>query len=197
MAPTIHLVRHAQGHHNVAKGGEAIHDPFLTDEGIQQAKELCQNFPHHDDIDLLMASPMKRTIQTCQYAFEPAVKRGHKILLMPLAQESSDEPMDTGSSKEEIEKTFGDLVETQRLDLFPYWHTNKGRFAADGTSLMERAKALRNVLKSRPEKNIGIVSHGLFAHYIVGNVDEDGQQETRMWGSEYSDEQKLPEQGGC
>lgn len=183
MSPIVHLVRHAQGHHNVAKGGESIHDPFLTEEGIQQAKDLCQNFARHDDIDMLMASPMKRTIQTCQTAFEPAVQRGHKILLMPLAQESSDEPMDTGSSKEEIEKTFGDLVDTQRLDIFPYWHTNTGRFAVDGNSLIERGRSLRQFLKARPEKHIGIVSHGLFAHYIVGNVDEDGQQTTRMWSN--------------
>ncbi|CAK3917351.1 phosphoglycerate mutase [Lecanosticta acicola] len=168
---------------NVAKGGEKIHDPVLTDEGIEQAKELCRNFPHHDDIDMLMASPMKRTIQTCQYGFAPAVKTGHKILLMPLAQEGSDEPMDTGSSKEEIEAIFGDLVDAQRLDLFSYWHTNQGRFAADGNSLIERARSLRNTLKQRPEKNIAIVSHGLFAHFIVGNVDEDGKQTTRMWSN--------------
>lgn len=183
MPPTIHLVRHAQGHHNVAKGGEAIHDPFLTDEGIQQAVELCQKFPHHDDIDLLMASSMKRTIQTCENAFEPAIRRGHKILLMPLAQESSDDPMDTGSTKEELEMTFGNLIDTQRLDLFPYWHTNQGRFAVDSHSLIERARALREYLKSRLEKNIGIVSHGSFAHYIVGNVDEEGEQTTRMWSN--------------
>ena len=103
---------------------------------------------------------------------------------MPLAQESSDEPMDTGSSKEEIQKTFGDLVDTERLDLFPYWHTNQGRFAVDGDSLIERARSLRKVLRSRPEQNIAIVSHGLFAHYIVGNIDEEGKQTTRMWSSE-------------
>lgn len=183
MPPTIHLVRHAQGHHNVAKGGESIHDPFLTDEGIQQAKDLCKRFTHHDDIDLLMASPMKRTIQTCQNAFEPAVQRGHKILLMPLAQESSDEPMDTGSTQEELQKTFGELIDTQRLELFPYWHTNSGRFAVEGDALIERARQLRTVLKARPEKNIAIVSHGSFAHYIVGNVDEDGEQTTRMWSN--------------
>ncbi|KXT15537.1 hypothetical protein AC579_3408 [Pseudocercospora musae] len=181
MPPTIHLVRHAQGHHNVAKNGEAIHDPFLTDEGIEQAKTLCMNFPHHDDIDMLMASPMKRTIQTCQVAFEPVIKSGHKILLMPLAQESSDEPMDTGSTKEELRKTFGDLIDTERLDLFPYWHTNKGQFAVDGETLILRARKLRQTLKARKEKNIAIVSHGSFAHFIVGNVDEEGKQNTRMW----------------
>lgn len=102
---------------------------------------------------------------------------------MPLAQESSDEPMDTGSSKEDLQNTFGDLIDSQRLDLFPYWQSNEGRFAVDGNTLIERARMLRKTLKQRPEKNIAIVSHGLFAHCIVGNVDEDGKQTTRMWSN--------------
>jgi broad specificity phosphatase PhoE len=130
-----------------------------------------------------MASPMKRTIQTCQIAFQPEVDRGHKILLMPLAQESSDDPMDTGSTEEEIREAFGDLVDTQRLEIFPYWHTNDGKFAVDADSLIRRAIMLRKVLRDRPEKNIALVSHGSFAHYIVGNVDKDGTQVTRMWSN--------------
>lgn len=185
MPPTIHLVRHAEGHHNVAKNGEDIHDPFLTDEGIQQAQHLCDTFAHHDEIDLLVASPMKRTIQTCQKAFAPAVRRGHKILLMPLAQESSDQPMDTGSTLEDIEKAFAgeDILDTRRLEIFPYWNTNSGTFAVDDDSLIERARMLRTALKARPESNVAIVSHGSFAHYIVGNLDESGNHTTRMWNN--------------
>ncbi|KAK5156635.1 hypothetical protein LTS14_004847 [Recurvomyces mirabilis] len=183
MPPIVHLVRHAEGHHNVAKNGEDIHDPFLTEKGEQQCRELCMQFPFHDDIDLLMASPMKRTIQTCQISFKPVVDRGHKILLMPLAQESSDAPMDTGSSTEELTKTFGDVIDTQRLELFPYWFSNHGRFDVDGESLIKRGAMLRKVLRDRPEKNIAIVSHGTFAHFIVGNVTTDGEQTTRMWAN--------------
>lgn len=130
-----------------------------------------------------MASPMKRTIQTCQYSFQPAVDRGLKILLMPLAQESSDTPMDTGSSVEELQAAFGDLIDPQRLELFPYWHTNTGRFSVDPETLMERARTLRKVLRERPEKNIAIVSHGTFAHFILGNVNAEGEQTTRMWAN--------------
>lgn len=126
---------------------------------------------------------MKRTVQTCQLSFQPAVDRGLKILLMPLAQESSDTPMDTGSSQEELKKTFGDLIDTQRLELFPYWHSNTGRFSVDPESLVERGRQLRKVLRDRPEKNIGIVSHGTFAHFILGNVNAEGEQTTRMWAN--------------
>ena len=90
-----------------------------------------------------MANPMKRTIQTCQTSFQPVVDRGQKILLMPLAQESSDAPMDTGASTEELKSMFGDLIDTQRLELFPYWFTNPGRSDVDGESLIKRGAMLR------------------------------------------------------
>ncbi|KAK4630452.1 hypothetical protein CLAFUW4_08615 [Fulvia fulva] len=183
MPPKVHIVRHAEGFHNCSKGGEGIHDPFLTEKGQEQCRELCSQFSEHDKIDLLMASPMKRTIQTCQTSFAPVVARGHKILLMPLAQESSNEPMDTGSSEEQLKDTFGDLIDTSRLELFPYWHSNKGQFDTDGVSQIERALHLRNVLKGRPEKNIVLVTHGSFAHFVAGNVNAEGKQMTRMWSN--------------
>ena len=200
MAPIIHLVRHAEGHHNVEENGEKIHDPFLTDKGKQQCQQLCDEFPHQKEvrnnerfdsedpltqnqIELLMASPLVRTIQTCQIGFEPAVKAGHKIILMPLAQENSDEPMDTGSGEKTITDIFGDLVDTHRLRMFPQWYTNDGEFSTDSNSLIERARKLRLALRERQEKHIAIVSHGTFAHYIVGNVDDEGGQDTRMWAN--------------
>ncbi|KAK5173200.1 uncharacterized protein LTR77_003322 [Saxophila tyrrhenica] len=183
MPPTIHIVRHAQGYHNVGKYGEGIHDPFLTEEGKGQAQELCSKFPHHDSIDLLAASPMCRTIQTCQIAFQPAVDRGLKILLIPHAQEASNEQMDTGSTQEVISEAFGDLVDMKQLDVHPYWNRNIGVFDVNAEALIERARLLRRILRERPEKNIALVSHGSFAHYIVGNVDESGAQITRMWSN--------------
>lgn len=50
MAPIIHLVRHAEGHHNVEENGEKIRDPFLTEKGKQQCQQLCDELPHHDQV---------------------------------------------------------------------------------------------------------------------------------------------------
>ena len=115
MPPMLHLVRHAEGYHNACWHGEGIHDPFLTEKGQQQCEELCSKFPFHDQVEVLMASPMKRCIQTCQVSFKPAVERLGKIIAMPLAQEASDEPMDTGSNVQDIQNAFGDLVDGQYL----------------------------------------------------------------------------------
>ncbi|KAG9603477.1 phosphoglycerate mutase-like protein, partial [Aureobasidium melanogenum] len=184
MPPTLHLVRHAEGFHNSAWHGEGIHDPLLTEKGEAQCAELCKNFPYHDKIDMLMASPMKRTIQTCKFSFRPAVDKGLQILLMPLAQESSNEPMDTGSSVSEIKSLFGDLVDEHRIaDVYPHWTTNCGRFDTDPETMIDRAKMLRLYIRDREEKNIVLVSHGTFAHALTGNFTEEGVQTTRMWGN--------------
>lgn len=125
---------------------------------------------------------MKRTIQTCKYSFKPAVDKGLKIMLMPLAQESSSEHMDTGSSVDEIKSTFVDLVDEHRItDIFPYWNTNCGRFDTDPEVMMERAQMLRLFIRDREEKNVVLVSHGTFAHAITGNFTREGEQTTRMW----------------
>ncbi|CAD0086353.1 unnamed protein product [Aureobasidium vineae] len=125
---------------------------------------------------------MKRTIQTCKFSFKPAVDRGLQILLMPLAQESSDEPMDTGSEVSEIKSMFGDLVDEHRIaDVYPYWHTNCGRFDTDPATMIDRARMLRLYIRDREEKNVVLVSHGTFAHAITGNFSEEGEQLTRMW----------------
>ncbi|KAK5692171.1 hypothetical protein LTR97_011345 [Elasticomyces elasticus] len=182
MPPILHLVRHAEGHHNVAYHGECIHDPFLTETGVKQCKQLCTSFLHHDKIELLMASPMKRTIQTCKLSFQPAIDRGLKILLMPLAQESSDEQMDTGGKIEHLEEPFGGIIDSHRAtDVHPYWYRNVGRFASDPQTQMERARQLRCFILTREEKHVVLVSHGSFAHAITGNFEPDGTQTTRMW----------------
>lgn len=184
MAPTIYIVRHAEGYHNSSYLGENIRDPFLTDKGKGQCEELCKNFPHHDKIEVLMASPMKRTIQTCKYSFQPVVDRLGKIVLAPLAQEASDESMDTGSCTEELVDTFGDLIDTHRVDeVHPYWYRNVGIFSPNPQAQIERARRLRCFLKSRPEKHIVLVSHGSFAHAITGNFTDSGEQTTRMWSN--------------
>ncbi|KAK6435016.1 hypothetical protein LTR95_008799 [Oleoguttula sp. CCFEE 5521] len=182
MPPILHLVRHAEGWHNIADHGEDIHDPFLTPHGEEQCKNLREGFPYHDDIELLLASPMKRTIQTCRLAFKPVVDRGQQILLMPLAQESSRTQMDTGSTIGQIEEAFGDLVDIHRAaEVHPHWTKNVGRFGPDAEAQIGRARELRQFIRARPEKHVVLVSHGAFAHAITGNFTKDGKETTRMW----------------
>ena len=100
---------------------------------------------------------------------------------MPLAEESSSEPMDTGSDESSLREAYGDLIDMRYLKDYAGWNDNSGDFKDDTKSLIARAQKLREVLRARPEKNIALVSHGSFAHFIVGNIDHEGSEVTRMW----------------
>ena len=75
MSLSIVLVRHAQGTHNVAAqlyGIDIYQDPFFTDaqltqEGEQQALHASSLLQFHglrDDVDLVVSSPLRRTLHT-------------------------------------------------------------------------------------------------------------------------------------
>lgn len=178
MAPTrIHFIRHGQGEHNVEplEKTRLIHDPHLTDLGVQRCKKFNEDFPKDVHIDLVCASPMRRTIQTALYCLHDVIPQTttKKILLLPDAQETTDQPCDTGSPAAELQKEFGDIIDAHMVRA--EWISKTGVYATDPPSLRARAKALRQWLKARPEKEIVVVSHGAILDYIVeDNLDENG-----------------------
>lgn len=183
MAPssTIHLVRHAQGYHQLSRDHPDVQipDATLSETGIQQAKDFAETFPYHQKTNLLCASPLTRTIQTAQYAFAPELERGLVILAIPEAQEAQDDPSSTGSPASELQAKFSSNVVDFHL-LTEDWYRKEGTNAFEDQALRERARQLRWILKNRPEENIVLVTHGLFAHYVTEHVDPEGHQ-TGKW----------------
>lgn len=157
---TIHCVRHAQGFHNISVANHTMHDPLLTPFGEEQCRTLQKTFPYRN-VDLIVASPLKRTIYTALLGFEEVLKNNKdlKVVGLPELQETSDLPCDTGSSVEELAKEF----EGKPVDLslvMPGWNDKKGRWAPTPQAIEERAMAARKWLMARPEKEIVLVTHG-------------------------------------
>ncbi|KAK3698974.1 hypothetical protein LTR37_016665 [Vermiconidia calcicola] len=144
-----------------------MHDPLLTPYGEEQCRNLQKNFPNLQSVDLIVASPMKRTLNTALIAFEPVLKeKGLKIIALPELQETSDLPCDTGSTPEELAKIF----EGQPVDLSlvkPGWNSKRMKWAPTATAIQKRAQLARSWLMARPEKEIVVVSHGGFLHYFT------------------------------
>lgn len=179
MAPssTIHLVRHAEGYHQLPRDhpNVQIRDALLTETGIEQAKAFCERFPYHDRTDLLCASPLRRAIQTAQLAFAPELRRGMTILAIPQAQEAQSDPCSTGSPASDLRSVYsGDAIDFHLLS--EDWFVKDGINASDDHTLRERARELRSILRDRPEDNIVLVTHGMFAHYVTEHVDPEGHQ---------------------
>ncbi len=143
-----------------------MHDPSLTPFGEEQCRQLAQRFPYHDNVELLVTSPIRRTIYTTLIGFKPEIKRGIKIIALPEAQEVSDLPCDTGSDAEVLKKE----MEGKPVDLsliYKGWNNNRGKWATDADAIEARAKEARQWLKARPEKEIVLVTHGGFLHFFT------------------------------
>jgi broad specificity phosphatase PhoE len=198
MAPILHLLRHGQGYHSSEVNGAEgykIHDPNLTDKGRAQCEERCRIFTRHEhvrharkhcclfcrltnnnQVDLLLASPLRRALQTCQLCFEPCVKRGLPIIALPHAEEASSDPCDTGSELDVLKSEFPTGVD---FSLVPeHWTVHEGEFDTTFEALKARAIKLRRWIRDREEKEVVLVSHGFLNHYVTGDVDEQGKQTT-------------------
>jgi broad specificity phosphatase PhoE len=99
-----------QGYHNLSTANHVLPDPELTQLGEQQCAKLRDTFPYHSQIELVTASPLRRTIHTALLSFQPVFQehKDLKLILIPEAQETSDVPCDTGSDREVLQKEFVD-----------------------------------------------------------------------------------------
>lgn len=160
MAPTVHCVRHAQGYHNLTTANHHMHDPLLTPFGEQQCSDLQANFPNPSSIDLIVASPIKRTIYTALLSFSDIIEEKQlKIIALPELQETSDLPCDTGSEVEELRKEFeGKPVDFELVK--EGWNGKRGKWAPTSKAIEKRAREARLWLQGRSEKNIVVVTHG-------------------------------------
>ena len=63
-----------------------------------------KGFPSEPPVDLLVSSPLKRTIQTTLLGFKKQIESGVKVELLAELQETAGVPCDTGSSRDDLEK---------------------------------------------------------------------------------------------
>ena len=180
MAPHIHLIRHGQGYHQLepTEKNQYLPDPALTEQGIERCKYYGELFPKSVNLELICASPLQRTIQTAEYTFAERLEQIAPIVLLPYAQEATDLPSDTGSDRAVIEQKFGKLVDARLVE--DGWNSNTGIYAPTSKALHERASRLRAWLQARPEKEVVVVGHGNFWHFLTGEVDDDGNQTSRF-----------------
>jgi len=166
MAPKLHLVRHAQGLHNLCAANTKIHDPDLTPLGEQQCAELQKRFPHHQGIDLIVSSPIRRTLYTALHSFKDDIRtKSLTIVALPELQETSDLPCDTGTSPSQLAHEFAkDSID---FTLFqPGWNEKTGKWSPDAEAIKKRAQEAREWLSQRPEKEIVVVTHGSYSRSL-------------------------------
>ncbi|KAI1192372.1 histidine phosphatase superfamily [Nemania serpens] len=189
-----HSVRHAQGLHNLSHANHHLPDPGLTPLGEDQARSLACSFLGADKIgtiELVLASPLRRTIQTALALLAsppcmPAAVDGsggsiQRVVAWPEVQEASHLPCDTGSPLDEIRAQFAHApVDFAMVE--SGWHVKQqGKWTPTVEMLLERGKRARRWLRRRPEKNILVVSHGCFLHFLTDDWVDAVNSHATSW----------------
>ncbi|WCJ19683.1 Phosphoglycerate mutase family protein [Euphorbia peplus] len=182
----LHLVRHAQGNHNVA--GENNHDALLSPEffdsqlsslGLQQASDLrnhVQESGLHKGIELVITSPLTRAMQTAVEVFANKTTSNDvkcpPFLAIELCRERfGQHPCDKRRSISETRPLFPQIdfsmIESDDDNLWKddVRETNE-EVAARGLQFMDW-------LDTRPEKEIAVVTHNRFLENTLNALTND------------------------
>ncbi|KAI0155408.1 phosphoglycerate mutase-like protein [Hypoxylon sp. FL1284] len=165
MPPTLILIRHAQAGHNATQNYQ-LHDPDLTEEGHGQCADLRKGLMENELVqkaDLIVVSPLRRTIQTAFRSVDWLVEKGVKVEADASWQENSPKPCDTGSPVDALRDEFP-AVDFSKVDpVFPdKTSPAASQYHFSKKAILMRAQIALKKLYDRPEKVIVVVSHSGF-----------------------------------
>ncbi|MFN3662532.1 histidine phosphatase family protein [Yoonia sp.] len=184
-AKHVHFIRHAESEHNariaIAKDERLVrHDASLRDArltalGQQQAKALQVEMAALRDIELVVVSPLTRTIQTAVAAFadHPAPR-----LIECLHREKQESYCDIGRAPGVLAGEFAGFGFDHLDD--PWWFDGPldgAPFPRETLEAFERRVArFADWLSARPEHCIAVVGHGTFLRRLTGAVYANAQR---------------------
>lgn len=185
-AKVLYFLRHAQGTHNVNKDyrSPANIDAKLTELGESQCHNLAGNITGLE-LDLIISSPLTRTLQTATLSFAEALAEGTPIIAEENLRETVNYNCDRRSRLSELREAWpGVNFSGVHDEEDPVWAKYVAIFgdeeafiahreSDDLDSLAARARALLTTIASRPEKRIALVSHNAFLTHLF-NTDLGG-----------------------
>eukprot|EP01038_Epipyxis_sp_PR26KG_P005051 gene5051-7049_t len=177
----IHFVRHAQGDHNVAGEQdrfygylrEDLEDANLTTTGIIQCKKLSEKAKHVvSNSQLLLVSPMNRTIQTAKYSFPYLLTKESKIkwlALESIREQTGLHPCDRRKSISE-HKLIYNYIDFSFIenDKDPLYHLYTQR--EPNHKVVERGNEFMKWLSDQTEDDIIVVTHSAFLRHLFNEV---------------------------
>ena len=180
-AKTIFLARHAEAEHNVEPPNYSLSDPRLTVVGVRQAQQQLRNHLPADaraNLPLVVCSPMRRALQTVQYAFGRQIEwHGIRLVVHPDLQEISGgdhhHPCDQGSSRDQLMEWFPTLDQEIQQHLPDGWELTGKSSLLQGSeerkdqAIHDRIQRFKEWLLQRPESVILVMTHnGLLRHML-------------------------------
>jgi broad specificity phosphatase PhoE len=90
-----------------------------------------------------------------------------KVVALAELQETSALPCDTGHSVDQLREEFKDKPVDFSFVPEDWNKKDSGRFAPSTDLISGRAREIRQTLRSRDEKDIAVVTHGGFLHFLT------------------------------
>ena len=153
----IWIIRHGQAVHNIQRG-YPFPDPPLTKRGYQEASSITIDFTP----DLIVVSPMRRTIETAFTAFGTTVDANEAlpIEVWPDLREAHDAICNHGSPITVLQ------MEYPHLD-FSECNSERTYETHTHADAEKRAERVRRRLKEHSAQKIVVVTHrGFIAHLV-------------------------------
>ncbi|CAB9509952.1 Pfam:PGAM [Seminavis robusta] len=183
----IHIVRHAEGTHNVNKEySDMVNlDARLTEKGKEQCQRLAQKLQDASpssalgqllkNTELVVTSPLTRCLQTAMLSFPTLTDDNEKVLFV--AHESIRETVNYACDRRrpisELEKHFRDRVDFGEIeqDHDEIWESyvrrsqqllDKPKESAELHVVADRARDFFQWAKLRPEREMIVCTHSAF-----------------------------------
>ena len=166
MSKLLYLIRHGLAIHNenfLKYGEKTFFDPkyvdtHLTKEGVQQSLQFGKTWQNIDDIELVLVSPLYRTLETAANIFKdkdvPIISL-EELREYPIGRHTCNKR----SSRDILIYDFPHINFDNIKGEDYLWTSDIGE---EISSLEKRIDNIKNYIKSRKEKTICIVSHTKF-----------------------------------
>tara|TARA_B100000900_G_scaffold209573_1_gene177595 strand:+ start:535 stop:1134 length:600 start_codon:yes stop_codon:yes gene_type:complete len=187
MRKNLFAIRHGEATHNVLFKKEGMktffdqnyYDTELTNKGFNQSIELGNNWDDKNKMDLVIVSPLYRTLQTANNIFKNVKV---KIIALDCLKEYPQglHTCNKRKTKKVLEKIFPTID-------FNYLDSNEDLMWSDTDSetideLLRRINKMYDFIEKTDFKNIALVGHNSFISMIKDqklNRNEDGLDELK------------------
>ena len=172
----VYCIRHGTAEHNVLfkemgeKAYMMIRDSSLTELGQSESKLLGQLWIEKNNIELVIVSPLTRTLQTATNIF-----KGVNVKMISLDQvkeyPASYENINHRKDRSELVVKYHPIVNFKHLpETDPLWNAETNETLEQ---LETRVKQVKDFILQRKENNIAIVSHTTYlAYFLYGEIDD-------------------------
>ena len=177
---TIYCIRHGIARHNILypmiqeqayRGKENI-DTKLTEVGKKQAEKLKEIWYERNEVELVITSPLSRTLETASILFKDTKV---PILAQELLREyplGIDTP-NKRASRTELIKKYPEVDFSYILsNIDPLWKEHETELPEN---LKKRVQQTKEWLHQRPEKIIALVGHSTFLHELLYNKFDNNE----------------------